>query len=43
MDLPSSHLSSQKRADSPSPTTMEVEAAKTSSSVFDGFDFPIQE
>jgi hypothetical protein len=35
MDVPSNHLSSQKRADSPLPTTMEVEAAKTSNSVFE--------
>jgi hypothetical protein len=35
MDLPSSHLSSQKRADSPLPTTIEVEAVKASSSTFE--------
>lgn len=34
-DLPSNHLSSQKREDSPLPSTIEVEAAKTSSSAFE--------
>jgi hypothetical protein len=37
MDLPSTHRSSQKRADSPLPTTIEVDAAKMSSSTFENY------